>query len=347
MLLVHARLPRDPLTELVRFKSKNCSSTLCYTVRPVVVHSHVRHRFQRFQHCDRVLPQDLLRIWPCYLGLAVTLLLGLMACEFRWVPYKADFRMGLNHQMSSLSCAMNEAAFLGRTLILPPAMCTDSKHQATHRLNGDSCIPFDSLFDVELISTFVSVRLGNSSEDGFTTMRHGCNSGCARTEYPCDQFPRLQRRQGGFWFSACLRQAVDTTALARRTEERLQMPTQYTTETAPSLAFLRSGLFYSRAIKAVARRIRRRIGGPYSSLHLRRSDKLSACRPAECRIRDTSTRAVPVLKFLQQWSPASSTIYIGSTEPASFFEPLAGTYSLLFASNFSQQLQAVRNNYAL
>ena len=192
------------------------------------------------------------------------------------MPYKADWRMGLNHQMSSLSCAMNEAAYLGRTLVIPHEICTDSKHNRgeacesgqdstpaprtvyqanleAHITHVNVCrssrlsfwlvtgVPFESLFDLELIDTFVSVRLGNSSAAGFTTMRSGCESSCARSEYPCDQYPHLQRRQNGFWFSACLRQTVDTTALARRAETKLAMPSSYTRETAPSLAFLRSG----------------------------------------------------------------------------------------------------------
>ena len=102
------------------------------------------------------------------------------ACSFRWTPYKADSRMGLNHQMSSLSCAMNEASYLGRTLLLPPVICTDSGHNA-----GESCVQFESLFDVELINSFVSVQLANSSEPAFTTIRGGCDSDCARREYSC------------------------------------------------------------------------------------------------------------------------------------------------------------------
>ena len=67
---------------------------------------------------------------------------------FRWVPYSRDERMGLNHQMSSLSCAMNEAAALHRTLLLPPTMCIDGGHNK--KRGGARCVPLESLFDLQL-----------------------------------------------------------------------------------------------------------------------------------------------------------------------------------------------------
>merc|ERR1712070_768948 len=102
--------------------------------------------------------------------------------------------MGLNHQMSSLSCAMNEASYLGRTLVLPRTICTDKGHN-----RGDECPAFDELFDVELLNTFVHVRIDNGSRADFTMLPPGCGSTCARDQYPCERYPRLQRRQAGFW----------------------------------------------------------------------------------------------------------------------------------------------------
>ena len=269
-----------------------------------------------------------------------------MACTFRWVPYRSDARMGLNHQMSSLSCAMNEAAALGRSFLLPAEICTAAGHNS-----GGACIPFDELFDVALLSSFVPVRLANATGDpgSGVTLRAGCNAACARAEYPCSSHPNLQRRQSGFWYSACLRNTVDTEPLARIAQARLAMPAPYTGATAPSLALLRSGLFYSGPIKAAAREIRRRIGGPYSALHLRRSDKLAECHPAPRCVaqRNASTQPPSVLQAMRRFVPRGATLYVGSTEAAPFFSPLAGVWNLLFASNFSEPLRGVSNNYAL
>ena len=50
----------------------------------------------------------------------------------------------------------------------------------------------------------------------------------------------------------CLQGRVDTHALRRRAEQRLGLPpgSAYTDATAPSLSLLRSGLFFSRHLKA-------------------------------------------------------------------------------------------------
>jgi len=279
------------------------------------------------------------------------------ACgTFRWVPYSRDERMGLNHQMSSLSCAMNEASYLRRTLLLPPTMCIDSGHNK--KRGGARCVPLDSLFDLQLLQSFVSVSLANASSaadaESFTTVGPSCGSRCAAAEYKCRRHPRLQRRvHSGFWFQACLQHRVDTSALTRRAEQRLTLPSgfSYDDDTAPSLALLRSGLFFSRPLKAAARRIRARIGGPYHSVHLRRSDKLAACRPSpQCASqRDAATRPDAVLRLVRRWVAPGATLYIGTTEPPAFFEgtPLAASYRLLFASNFTDELAPLDNNYAV
>jgi hypothetical protein len=93
------------------------------------------------------------------------------------------------------------------------------------------------------------------------------------------------------------------------------------------LSLLRSGLFFSRHLKvrrnpnpdsnpkagliltnthlkAIARRIRRRIGAPYYSVHLRRSDKLAACKPQpQCAAqRDAATRPDAVLSLVRRFA---------------------------------------------
>ena len=108
----------------------------------------------------------------------------------------------------------------------------------------------------------------------------------------------------------------------------------YDAETAPSLALLRSGLFYSKTLKAIARKVRRQIGGTYSSIHLRRSDKLKAAGAVQARVRDQATQTTTLLSLMRRWIPPRSTVYIGSTEPPAFFAPMASSYRLLFASNF-------------
>lgn len=211
---------------------------------------------------------------------------------------------------------------------------------------------FASLFDVDLLSRLVPLQFDNVTARGwtdtsYTTLPRSCGSSCARDTYSCARHPKLERVQTGFWFQACLQGTVDTTHLARRTEALLGLPSgHYDAATVPSLALLRSGLFYSRPLKATARRIRKLIGGRYSAIHLRRSDKLKAAGASQAVARDRATQPSTLLALLRKWAPPGATLYIGSTEPAPFFAPMAPSYRLLFGSNFSALLQPLTNNYA-
>lgn len=96
-----------------------------------------------------------------------------------------------------------------------------------------------------------------------------------------------------------------------------------------------------------ARAIRHAMGGPYYSLHVRRSDKLKECDPRECRTRDTLTQPPAIERALRLWFPPNSRLYIGSTERPAFFAPLNTSYRLFFAETFPHLLANVSNNYML
>ena len=95
-----------------------------------------------------------------------------MACSFRWTPYKADARMGLNHQMSSLSCAINEASFLGRARVLPastpPSLLL--RHPFAAFIHADPLNPTHSVY----LALFLCPSM----------------SACACEECPCSCLPR-------------------------------------------------------------------------------------------------------------------------------------------------------------
>ena len=104
-------------------------------------------------------------------------------CWLEWEPWGEDRVMGLNHQMSSLSCALAEAVFLNRTLLLPERMCIDLKHQQrvgrSHVIPDTRCahhpmetgwskvgrgvsamsVPIEDLLDLTTISQLASISL--------------------------------------------------------------------------------------------------------------------------------------------------------------------------------------------
>jgi len=129
-----------------------------------------------------------------------------------WSPWSRDEVNGLSHQLSSLSCALGEAYYLGRTLLLPHAgLCSASGHTARWRSGARrDCVGWDALLDLEALSRVVPVRASPLDVPPNATVHVGANwsSRAVRTAYPCDGAgsPLLVRRRlTGFWFESCVR----------------------------------------------------------------------------------------------------------------------------------------------
>lgn len=248
--------------------------------------------------------------------------------------------MGLNHQMASLSCALGEAFHLNRTFLLPPEVCLFALHTerwSGGRGAGQVCVPIGELFDVERLSRLVPVALVNDSsklvrKGQSVHVGSGWSSQRVAREYQCGGGARLVRRHvETFWFQQCTRRLTDYGSLSETLNVLVGAPPG---TAKPLNIMLRSGLFFAPAIKAAAAAIRAAIGGPYASLHVRRSDKLTAkdhyeviagkrvsvpaaCTPEACRTRDLLTRPAAIERSLLMWIPPGSHVYIGSTEPVS------------------------------
>ena len=231
-------------------------------------------------------------------------------CLLEWHPYTKDRTMGLNHQFASLSCAIAEAHYLGRTLLIPDRMCLFGLHTSRWPGKvkpGERCVPMDEVIDVALLSRLVPVAL----RDHTNRTRHRAdrarvivvsgrawNSERVKREHPCraGEPPTLVRRHtDGFWFSQCTRRTTDSSAVidavyasyGGSAQSRRHYP-------RPINTLLRSGLFHAPAIKQAAAAVRAAIGGPYGAIHVRRSDKLIACTPRDCKTRDELTRPAAI-----------------------------------------------------
>ena len=277
-------------------------------------------------------------------------------CALMWTPYTKDRTMGLNHQMASLSCVLSEAAFLGRTLLLPDRICIAGQHVARWSTSSPSSgaassssdawcadpaaakspghapgvspsssrsVPIGELFDVGLLSRLVPIELWPAGDDAWLRARYPAARTAAvrgrewpssrvKREHPCAAARALlvRRSVDNFWFQQCTSHVADTDALSARVNELLGVPQGRKHVNI----ILRSGLFFARAIKEAAAAVRARIGGTYASVHVRRSDKLSACAPADCKRRDTLTRPAALRSALRRWFPEHSSVYVGSTE---------------------------------
>eukprot|EP00966_Prymnesium_polylepis_P030874 718301-Prymnesium_polylepis.1 len=311
-------------------------------------------------------------------------------CFLEWAPWGEDRVMGLNHQMSALSCALGEAHFLNRTLLFPDRICLDVRHE--RRLQREEkpldarcsfalrskpqwkvpvfSVPTEELLDVAALSRLVPLRVvelprsPSSRLHGFTpppeertfeiTRAH--KSSRVAAELPCGGRAALVRRRvSSFWFRPCAYRIADSVALIAHLARALRVPPERLPSPAPQLLphMIRSGLFYSPSIKRAAAAVRRRIGAPYAAIHVRRSDKfstsceLSQFSKADCRRMERITRPHALAAALSKWYANGSHVYVSSTEPPTFFEPLRAAYRLHLPEDFAAELAPITNNYAL
>jgi hypothetical protein len=278
-------------------------------------------------------------------------------------------RNGLSHQLSSLSCALGEAFYTGRTLVLPRAgLCSSKGHAARWVAGGSECLPWSALLDLRALSRVVPVTADAVGVPPNATVEVGRNfsSHALRIAFPCDRAgsPVLIRRHlKSNWFDSCVhrrlsratrRSVVYTSSTPLKWRLQMALRLEEFSSTFGTkwrlLDMLASGLWYARPLKQAAAAIRRRLGGSYVWLHVRRGDRLQkslgCAQGVDCA---ALTRPPAIRRALGLWVPdgSSAAVYVGSDEPPAFFAPLAAHYQLRFAENFTSLLGAAANNNLL
>lgn len=278
--------------------------------------------------------------------------------------------MGLNHQLAALSCAIAEAYFLNRTLLFPKALCTDVKHEkrwlAAGRKKSVRCdvgsdtgfsVPTASLIDLDALARLVRielVELRTSSPQGggqAVEVDRSWKSERIARELPCSRAPLVRRRVSGFWFRPCAYKIVQCGALAAALDVAVGAGGAVRSAAPSALVphVLRSGLFYTAPIRAAAAAVRRALGGRYTAVHVRRSDRLHVGCGKDCARVDALTQPEALLARLRAWYAPGTRVYVGSTEPPAYFAPLRRAFNLSFAEDFraGTSLGALPSNYAL
>ena len=274
------------------------------------------------------------------------------SCYLEWVDWSRDLNMGLNHQLASLSCALAEAFYLNRTLLFPARLCVDIKHESRwgqQRAPEPQCegngvaafsVPTSEILDLRLLSQFVGILptklprrpSERGGEPGVPTVRvdRKWRSSQVAAAHPCGTRDAVlvQRRLSGFWFRPCAYGITDGASLLRRVHRAVRARGAARDSGPLVTHLLRSGLFYSAAIKAAARALRLELGGAYTAVHVRRTDQFStSCNrgsftPAQCAQMELMTRPAQIGSSLALWLPPHSRVYIASDEPPAFFAPL-------------------------
>ena len=305
------------------------------------------------------------------------------ACYLQWFPWAADQEMGFDHQCAALSCAIAEAYYMQRTLVLPDVICIVSRHSGAGgevplgssdssvptdaassdastrykpcpRRPGSREMPIEELFDLDTLNMLNPVvrqselpAATQSAQSAVITWKW--TSSRAASAYSCSAVPMLFRRATTSWFRSCNHMPiVNVTPMVHTlwpaAEYRLRRNAHAMAE-----HLLKSGIFFAARLKAAAAAIRVRLGARYSSVHVRRGDRL-----AQYGFDGNMTKPDALLRGFGAWFADDENVYIGSDQPdaARFFAPLRSLQPrpIFLAGDFSALLDAHKvsgNNYAL
>ncbi|XP_042408183.1 uncharacterized protein LOC121997695 isoform X1 [Zingiber officinale] len=268
-----------------------------------------------------------------------------------------DSCAGLGHQESSLRCALEEALFLQRVLVMPSRMCINPLHNkkgilhqqsnasSDERWAANSCA-MDSLYDLDAISSKVEVILDNSkmwSHALSTSMKLG-DSGVAHVE----GVGKVVLKTSSHFSSVLLiNRTANPLAWFMECKDR-------TNRTSVLLPYSFLPTMAAPKLRDAANKIKGLLGD-YDAIHVRRGDKIKTRKDQFGVTRtlhphlDRDTRPEFIQQRIAKWIPPGRTIFIASNERSpGFFLPLAARYKLAFSSNFSDILDPViRNNYQL
>ncbi|NP_001345655.1 uncharacterized protein LOC100193408 isoform 1 [Zea mays] len=264
---------------------------------------------------------------------------------------------GLGHQESSLRCALEEALFLDRVLVMPAKMCLSSVHNtkgvlqssnatSQQRWETGSCA-MESLYDIDLISRTVPVILDNPrswyeiisrstklGEDGLVVHVQGVSRAELKQNSNYSGALLINRTASPLaWFMECK---------DRTKRSSVMLPYTF----LPTMA--------TRKLRDAANKMKE-ILGDYDAIHVRRGDLLKNRKDrfgVERSLHphlDRDTRPEFIKKRIAKWIRPGRTLFISSNERTpGFFSSLSDKYRLAYSSNFSSILNPiVKNNYQL
>ncbi|XP_039796943.1 uncharacterized protein LOC120661975 [Panicum virgatum] len=263
---------------------------------------------------------------------------------------------GLGHQESSLRCALEEALFLDRILVMPSKMCLSSVHNTKgilHSSNATSkprwetgSCAMDSLYDLDLMSRTVPVILDNP-RSWYEIISRSTKLGEAGV-VDVQGVSRVELKENPNYSSALL---------INRTASPLAWFMECKDRTKRSSVMLPYTFLPTMATKKLrdAANKMKEILGDYDAIHVRRGDLLKNRKDrfgVERSLHphlDRDTRPEFIKKRIARWIQPGRTLFIASNERTpGFFSPLSDRYRLAYSSNFSSILDPIiENNYQL
>eukprot|EP00271_Cylindrocystis_brebissonii_P008623 TRINITY_DN2307_c0_g1_i1.p1 TRINITY_DN2307_c0_g1~~TRINITY_DN2307_c0_g1_i1.p1 ORF type:complete len:413 (-),score=45.92 TRINITY_DN2307_c0_g1_i1:403-1641(-) len=248
---------------------------------------------------------------------------------------------GLNHQTSSLRCALEEASLLNRTFVLPDKMCLQARHNEPTGLGLPNeglatTVPLASLFDLDALNRSLLGGVVSVSSDEWLQLKSErghlfAESNASLPYSDLAETPEFQeaevihRNAGDFWLTLCWTRQLDG-----------RPPFQ-----APKYA-----LPLYDAAAAMARKM-----GDFDFVHVRRGDKVKLTHKKTIYPHlDRDTRPAAMLRKLRKWIPKGRIIYLATDETSKgFFDPLLKWYDIRRPVDFLDILKppVVTTNYHL
>jgi len=224
-----------------------------------------------------------------------------------------------------MGCAISEARFLNRTIILPHELCI----AATHSNNGKTLlVNIHELVDVYAVQQDIPLILEPDLPDLIETLAIS-----TKWVVPDIQLNSTFLKNNG----------KDSSLIIRSWDISPGRPYVYWYEVCDTNEFERVWYLYpSPLIKEVEALIMKTIGNDFVGMHVRRGDKASLVHlwPNV----EIDTRPENIMKKLLKWLPENTTIYIASNEKVEgFFRPISEKYKIFSLEDFAEKIRILTN----
>lgn len=286
-------------------------------------------------------------------------------CYLEWSPWTRDRACGLSHQLSSLSCALAEAHYVGRTLLLPRSGLCSGSHGARWHAGASNCVAWDALLDIDELSRMVPASTDPIVVPNASTVSVGANwsSLAVGTAFACDRAGApvlVRRRVATYWFDSCTHHRTNSQQLARHVHATLRLKHRsvrlalnhracllcihlrlagQSARDACLWAVVRKGAQAGRCRHSMAARRELRVAARAplrpdqdwvrARPRLRRADAALGSRTRTRPLGKLAHRdlALSTLEHrISRQVPNGSDVYVGSDEPPAFFAPLGDRY---------------------
>eukprot|EP00038_Savillea_parva_P011454 m.197671 g.197671 ORF g.197671 m.197671 type:complete len:390 (+) comp20189_c0_seq1:119-1288(+) len=218
---------------------------------------------------------------------------------------------GLMHQRASFACMLSEAKRLNRTAIIQSDYCMHSVH--TH-VGKDTYVPLGRMYNLRAISEEVQVLLREGDEsverlvkrdlarrNMSTTISLRRVDSSFRTRNLINEPATIVTRtfDKDYWYELC---GASSKGNPELTDESLKESVYNKVNTVPD------------TVVDLARAIAKRIGGPFSYIHVRRGDKVRATNRWPHLDRDTRGAAILASPVFRQRVPSENAVYLATDE---------------------------------